>query len=312
MKKVLFILIYIFLIQTEWDIVAQQDPQYTQYALNTMVVNPAFTGARGVPSISVLHRSQWIGLDGAPNTQTLSFSSPISRRVGLGLSVVNDEIGNGTSQETYFDGTFSYTIEISELGRLALGLKAGGHFLNLDFSKLINYGVEPNLVNVDNKFSPNFGIGAHYYTDRFYAGVSLPNILETEHFDGAGQSSSFIASERMNFYVISGYRFDINPNLKLNSGMLVKMVSGAPIQTDVSAGLVFNEKFSFGAAYRFDSAVSALFGLKLYDKLMVGLAYDVETTTLGNTTFNDGSFEVFLRFDFMNRFNRREVSNRFF
>lgn len=291
---------------------AQQDPQYTQYMLNTMVVNPAFTGSRGVSSIGALHRSQWIGLDGAPSTQTLNFSTPLTERVAVGFSAVHDEIGNGASQETYFDLAFSYTLPVSEYGNLALGLKAGAHLLNLDFTKLINYGAETNLPNIDNKFSPNFGLGAYYYSEKFYAGLSVPNLLKTKHFDNSAQSSSFLAAERMNLYLISGYVFDLKRNLKLRPAVLIKAVAGAPIQTDLSANLLFNEKFSIGAAYRWDAALSALFGFQISNKFMLGLAYDVETSELGSTTFNDGSFEVFLRYDFITRLNRQAVKNRFF
>ena len=293
-------------------VTAQQDAQYTQYMLNTMVINPAFSGSRGVSSMGILYRSQWIGLDGAPTTQTLNFSTPVTEKVGVGFSIVNDEIGNGTSQETYFDASFSYTLPISETSNLALGLKAGGHLLNLDFSKLINFGAETNLPNIDQKFSPNFGVGIYYYTENYFAGLSVPNILETTHFDNASQSSSYLATERMNFYLVSGYVFDLNRNLKFKPAILLKAVNGAPLQTDVSASFLFNDKFSLGAAYRWDAAVSALFGFQISNKLMIGMAYDVETSALGSTVFNDGSLEVFLRYDFITRFNRRAVNNRFF
>ena len=293
-------------------VIAQQDPQYTQYMFNTMVINPAFAGSRGVSSIGLLHRSQWIGLDGAPTTQTLNFSTPMSNRVGLGFAIVNDEIGNGTSQQTSFDASFSYTLPVSEIGNLALGLKAGAHLLNIDFSRLVNYGAESNLPNIDQKITPNFGLGAYYYTERFYAGISIPNILETKHFDNSEQSSSLLAAERMNLYLISGYVYELNDNLKLRPAVMFKMVSGAPLQTDLSASMLFNDKFSFGAAYRLNASISALFGFQITNKFLLGLAYDAETTALGNTSFNDGSFEVFLRYDFITRFNRKAINNNFF
>lgn len=293
-------------------VMSQQDPQYTQYMFNTMVINPAFAGSRGVSTIGLLHRSQWIGLDGAPTTQTLNFSTPVTERVGIGFSVVNDEIGNGTSQETYFDAAFSYTLPVSEEASLALGLKAGGHFLSLDFTNLVNYGAETNLPNIDNKFSPNFGLGVYYYTETFYAGLSVPNILETEHFENAAQSSSFLAAEQLNFYLMSGYVYELNRNMKFRPALLLKGVGGAPLQVDLSANMLFNDTFSFGAAYRWDAAVSALVGLQISNKFLLGLAYDVETTALGSTQFNDGSFEVFLRYDFITRLNRKQVKNRFF
>lgn len=291
---------------------AQQDPNYTQYMLNTMVINPAYVGSRGVVSVGGLYRSQWMGLEGAPKTQTLNVETPVGENMGLGLSIVNDNIGDGTVQETYFDVAFSYTIKVNDDSNLAFGLNAGGNLLNIDFTNLINYGVEPNLANIDNKFSPNIGVGVYYYTEKFYAGISAPGLLETEHFENSeDSSSSFLATNRLNIYLTSGYIFELDKKTKLRPSVLLKGVSGAPLQVDLSASFLFNERFTAGAAYRFGSALSGLFGFQITEKFMLGLAYEVATTQLGSTTFNDGSFEVFLRFDFISRY-RREVTNKFF
>ena len=311
--KNLFITLFL-LVASFWTIRGQQDAQYTQYMYNTVAVNPAYAGSRGVLSIAALHRSQWVGLDGAPTTQTLNINSPISDRVGLGLSIVNDEIGNGTNQDTYFDAVFSYTVPTSEEGKLSFGLKAGSHFLNIDFNRLRNYDPSNAAVgqtNIDNKISPNFGAGVYYHTEQFYAGLSIPNFLETEHFDSGGNSNSYIAQERMNWYLITGYVFDINPDLRLKPALLFKAVEGAPLQADLSATVLLNDTFSLGAAYRWDAAMSALVGFQLNEKLMLGLAYDREITELGSTSFNDGSFEIFLRFEFLTRY-KNILAPRFF
>lgn len=284
---------------------AQQDAQYTQYMYNTMTVNPAYAGSRGVLSITGMYRSQWVGLDGAPTTQTLNIHSPVSERVGLGLSILNDEIGNGTNQETYFDGVFSYTIPLSGERKLSFGVKAGGHLLNIDFNKLANYNKEAansGLVNIDQKFSPNFGAGVYYYTRNFYAGLSIPNFLNTKHFDDSASGTSFLAEERLNFYLVTGYVFEPSQRLKFKPALLVRAVQGAPLQVDVSANFLLNDRFTLGAAYRWDAAVSALFGFQINDKFLLGLAYVREITELGGTRFNDGSFEVVLRYEFMTRY----------
>lgn len=289
----------------------QQDPQYTQYMLNPMVINPAVAGSRGATSITGLHRSQWMGLDGAPTTQTLTIDAQPSERIGMGLSVVNDEIGNGTRQETYIDAVFSYSLPVSETGRLAFGLNAGGDWLSLDFTKLVNYGAETNLPNIDRKFSPTVGVGTYYYTEKYFVGLSVPSLLETEHFDNSAAANSYLATERMNFYLMSGAVFEIDRNTKLRPAILAKAVSGAPVQLDFTASVLFNERFSVGAAYRLDAAFSALFGIQISEKFLAGLAYDIETTELGSTQFNDGSFEVFLRYDFLSRF-RKKLDTNFF
>jgi type IX secretion system PorP/SprF family membrane protein len=297
-------------------IFAQQDAQYTQYMFNTMSVNPAYAGSRGQLSIAALYRSQWIGLEGAPETFTLNLHSPIrDSRVGYGVSVVHDNIGDGVVQETYLDAVVSYTIDVSRDAKLSFGLKAGGNLLNLDFNGLRNFDAEPTAAdNIENRFSPNFGLGVYYHTDQFYAGISAPNLLQTEHFDNSQQDANqvqFLSTDRVNFYGIAGYVFDLNWNMKFKPAVLTKVVSGAPLQLDLSASFLFNEKFSFGAAYRWDAAISGLVGFQLNEQLMVGLAYDRETTELGGTQFNDGSFELFLRWELFKSY-QRFVSPRFF
>jgi type IX secretion system PorP/SprF family membrane protein len=295
---------------------AQQDAQYTQYMYNTMSVNPAYVGSRGQLSMAALYRSQWAGLDGAPETFTVNFHSPIrDSRLGYGVSVIHDNIGDGVVQETYLDAAVSYTIDVSQFAKLSFGLKAGGSLLSLDFSGLLNFDAEPvDRENIDNQFAPNFGVGVYYHTDRFYAGLSAPNLLETEYFDNDAQDEDqiqFLSTERINLYFITGYVFDLNYNLKLKPALLTKAVSGAPLQVDLSATFLFNEKFSFGAAYRWDAAVSGLIGFQLSEQLMLGLAYDRETTALGGTQFNDGSFEIFLRWELVKSYQSL-VSPRFF
>lgn len=293
---------------------AQQDAQYTQYMYNTMSVNPAYAGSRGQLSLAALYRSQWVGLEGAPKTFTLNLHSPIrDSRVGYGISVVNDNIGDGVVQETYIDAVVSYTIDVSQDAKLSFGLKGGGNLLSLDFSGLQKYQEEfVDIDNIDNRFTPNFGLGVYYHTDRFYAGFSAPNLLESKHFDNsAGSENSFLSVDRINFYMITGYVFDLNANLKFKPALLTKVVSGAPLQLDLSGTFLFNEKFSFGAAYRWDAAVSGLLGFQLNEQLMIGLAYDRETTDLGGTRFNDGSVEILLRWELVRSY-RRLVSPRFF
>ncbi len=297
---------------------AQQDAQYTQYMYNTMSVNPAYAGSRGQLSIAGLYRSQWVGLDGAPQTFTFNLHSPIrNSNVGYGLSVVNDKIGEGTIQETYIDGLISYTVDVSLQGRLSFGLKLGGNLLNLDFEQLRQrQGFEETVVtdNIENRFSPNVGLGVYYHTNKFYVGLSAPNLLETEHFDNSNSDANeidFLAKDRVNFYMITGYVFDLNDNLKLKPALLTKIVGGAPLQVDVSANFLFAEQFSFGAAYRWDAAVSALAGYQITDQIMVGLAYDKETTDFGATQFSSGSFEIFLRWELLRSFEKL-VSPRFF
>lgn len=291
---------------------AQQEAQYTQYMYNTLSFNPAYAGQRDVFSVVGLHRSQWVGLDGAPRTQTLSMHSPIgdSNKIGLGFSIINDEIG--PTHETNFDIAFSYKIQFSDNSHFAFGLKAGGHLLDVAFSELNAQSAGDQLLqsDIDNKFSPNFGLGLYYRnSDKWYLGLSAPNILETEHFENAALST---AKEHIHFYLMGGYVFDLTDTVKFKPAALLKAVKGAPLQADITGNFLFFDKLTLGAAYRWDAAFSGLAGFQISDELMIGFAYDKETTDLGRKQFNDGSYEVFLRFEILNKKKGRLISPRFF
>ncbi len=277
---------------------AQQDAQYTQYMYNTVSVNPGYAGSRGNLSIAALHRSQWLGLEGAPKTQTLNLHTPLGYRgVGLGLSVVNDQIG--PTSETYFDADFSYTIQLAAEKRLSFGLKGSVHLLDIRFSELTQDPNNPDATlqqDIQNRLSPNIGAGVYYHTETFYAGLSVPRFLETTHFE---ESSLSTAREQMNFYFITGYVWDFHPLWKFKPTLLTKMTLGAPLQVDVSANFMYNEKFIMGAAYRWDAALSGMVGFHISPAFLIGIAYDREVTELGGAAFNDGSFEVILRYDFI-------------
>ena len=280
---------------------AQQDAQYTQYMYNTVSVNPGYTGSRGQLSVAALYRAQWVGLEGAPKTQTFNFHTPVGYRgVGMGLSIVNDQIG--PTSETYFDLDFSYTIQLAAEKRLSFGLKGSVHMLDIRFSELNQDwtnpgGPDPTLQqDIQNKLSPNIGAGIYYHTDKFYLGASVPRLLETSHFD---ESSLSTATEQMNFYFITGYVYQMNPMWKFKPTILAKVVSGAPLQVDGSVNFMYNDKFILGAAYRWDAAVSGMAGFQISPEFLIGLAYDREITELGTARFNDGSFEVILRYDFI-------------
>lgn len=280
---------------------SQQDAQYSQYMYNTVSVNPGYAGSRGHLSIAALYRAQWVGLDGAPKTQTFNFHTPLGYNgVGAGISVVNDQIG--PTSETYLDLDFSYTVLTGKEGRLSFGLKASAHLLDIRFSELNQDltnpgGPDPTLQqDIDNRFSPNIGAGVYYHTTKFYAGLSVPRFLQTSHFD---ESSLSTAREQMNFYLITGYVFDLSAFWRFKPTLLVKAVQGAPLQADFSANFMYNDKFVMGAAYRWDAAVSGLVGFQVSPELMIGMAYDREITELGRAVFNDGSFEIILRYDFI-------------
>ena len=285
---------------------AQQDAQYTQYMYNTININPAYAGSRGVMSIFGLHRTQWVGLDGAPTTNAFSLNTPLNdSNLGLGLSFVNDKIGP-TSDNT-ISADLSYTINTSDTFKLSFGVKASGNFFNLDVNKLNPADpADDNLQPFDNEFSPNIGAGLYLHSDKMYFGLSVPNFLQDKKYN---DNQYAVFQERMNFYAIGGYVFDISQNVKFKPAFLTKLVTGSPLQVDASANFLFMDKFMLGAAYRWDAAVSAMAGFQVTDGLFIGYGYDRETTNLRR--FNSGSHEVFLRFELFNKVSKL-VSPRFF
>lgn len=285
---------------------AQQDAQYTQYMYNTININPAYAGSRGVLSVFGLHRTQWVGLDGAPTTNAFSINTPINNsNLGVGLSFVNDRIG--PTEENTISADISYTVQTSETYKLSFGVKGTANLFSLDVNKLNPADAnDPRLYNFDNNFTPNIGAGVYFHSDKLYVGLSVPNFFETTRYE---DNSISVSKERMNFYLIGGYVFDLSPSVKFKPAFLAKSIEGAPLQLDLSGNFLINEKFTIGAAWRWSAAASVMAGFQITDGLFVGYGYDLETTRLSR--YNSGSHEIFLRFELFNKYNKI-TSPRFF
>ena len=285
---------------------AQQDPQYTHYMYNTMSVNPGYAGQRDVLSATALYRNQWVGVDGAPKTLTFGIHGPLrNERLGLGLNVISDQLG--PSKETSIDVNFSYTIPIGLVDdvKLSFGLKGGLHTLDTDWSKG-RYENPDNAFNQNvNLLSPILGSGLYLHSETWYLGLAVPNILATKHYNDFQES---LATERLHYYFIGGYVFDVSDDIKFKPAFLVKAVSGAPLIADVSLNALFNEKFTLGVAYRWDDSVSGLVGLQISEGLQIGYSYDLTTSNFNN--YNSGTHELMLRFELFGR--RTQLSPRFF
>ncbi len=286
--------------------VAQQDAQYTQYMYNTINFNPAYAGSRGALSIFGLHRSQWVGLDGAPTTNTFSIHSPIrNSNLGFGLSFINDKIG--PTSENQISADISYSLNISNKWLMSFGIKGTANLFNLDVSKLNpETPLDPSLQDLNNYFTPNLGAGIYIHSDKAYFGFSIPNFFETTRYADQTQS---VSKQRMNYYIMGGYVFDINPSIKFKPAFLSKIAEGTPLQIDLSGNFLFYEKIVLGGAWRWNAAWSAMAGYQITDGLFIGYAFDQETTNLAR--FNSGSHEVFLRFELFQK-AERIISPRFF
>ncbi|MFI0490170.1 type IX secretion system membrane protein PorP/SprF [Flavobacterium sp.] len=284
---------------------AQQDAQFTQYMYNTININPAYAGSRGAMSIFALHRTQWVGLDGAPITNTLSINTPLNgSNLGLGVSLINDKIG--PTQNNTFSADLSYTIPTSETYKLSFGVKATGSFFNLDASKLNPVDATDESLQNYNKFTPNIGAGIYLHSDKAYVGFSIPNFIETQQYN---DNEVAIYKQKINYYFIAGYVFNMSDSVKFKPALLSKMVQGAPLQVDISGNFMFNDKFMVGIAYRWSAALSAMVGFQVSDGLYVGYGYDRETTYLKN--YNSGSHEIFLRYEVFNNIDKI-ITPRFF
>jgi type IX secretion system PorP/SprF family membrane protein len=302
MKKRLVLLTLLF---TGFLSFAQQDAQFTQYMYNTININPAYAGSRGVMSIFALHRTQWVGLDGAPVTNTASINTPLNNsNLGLGISIINDKIG--PTDENTISADLSYTIPASETFKLSFGIKATGNLFSLDASKLNPVISDPSIRDYNNKFTPNIGAGIYLHSDKAYVGLSIPNFIESNRYD---DNEVAIFKEKINFYLITGYVFDLNYNVKFKPALLTKIVTGTPAQVDISGNFLFSDKFTVGVAYRWSAAVSAMVGFQVTDGLYLGYGYDLDTTNLAN--YNAGSHEVFLRYEIFKN-NNKITTPRFF
>ncbi|MDR6844405.1 type IX secretion system membrane protein PorP/SprF [Flavobacterium granuli] len=303
MKTKLFSIVMMFAAIASY---AQQDAQYTQYMYNTINVNPAYAGSRGALSFFALHRTQWVGLDGAPVTNTLSANTPFNNsKLGLGVSIINDEIGPSTTNSISAD--ISYSIPVSESYKLSFGVKGTANLFSIDVNKL-NPGdqTDPQFQNFDNEFSPNIGAGLYLHSHKAYIGFSIPNFIETDAYN---DNDVAIYKEKINYYLIGGYVFDLSSSIKFKPTFMTKLVEGSPLQVDLSGNFMFNEKFIVGLAYRWSASVSAMAGFQVSDAFYVGYAYDFETTELDN--YNSGSHEIFLRYEVFKK-NSKIITPRFF
>ena len=291
MKRVLIIFIFcLFAVSSH----AQQDPQYTQYMYNMNVINPAYAGSTEGLALGVLYRSQWAGLDGGPTTFTFAGHAPVGERVGLGISVIGDEIGPVKETNAFVD--FSYTIPVTSDTKLAFGLKGGFTFHDIGIQEgtidLIDLG-DPFFAQNINETTPNIGAGIYFYKpSKYYISVSMPNILDAVHLDSNGNK---IGSETQHLFAAAGYVFDLGENFKLKPHGFLKYASEAPVSFDLNANLFMYDIVEVGVGYRLDDSFSGMVNFLVTPNLRIGYAYDSIQSELDIVT--NSSHEVFLNFD---------------
>ncbi|QAA82582.1 type IX secretion system membrane protein PorP/SprF [Aequorivita sp. H23M31] len=291
MKKHIYILIVLMTVLLFQETQAQQDPQYTQYMYNMNVINPAYAGSKESLSMTALYRDQWSGMKDNPTTITFSAHSPIGEKVGLGLSAIKDELGPVKETNVFVD--FSYTLQMSTNIKLALGLKAGATFHDVGLADLdLQDPGDPFFSeNIKNTY-PNIGAGAYLYGDRFYVGLSVPNMLKSVHLDENGVK---YGSETNHYFATAGYVFQMSDNFKLKPSVMVKSAFDAPVSVDANLNALFYDRFELGASYRLDDSFSGLVGFQVTPNIRIGYAYDHVVSDI--KTVGPASHEVILTFD---------------
>lgn len=278
---------------------AQQEPNYSLYRYTMNVINPAYAGADSMTSFAANLRSQWINVEGAPETQSFFFATPVNDKIGLGVSIVSDQIF--VERQTSVNVDFSYRLQVASATNLFLGLKAGGSSYNIARDNLANIGlpVDPALNNIDNGFKPNFGFGAYLKHDKYFVSLSVPSILSSERIEETNGRVTQ-ATEEAHVYLSGGYNFDISSNAEFRPSVLMRYVAGSPFSADITAAFRFYKRFEIAAAYRTDEAISGLFLFNLADWLDLGYAYDASTRS-EISDVSDGTHEILLRFNFKNK-----------
>jgi len=298
----LFVLVILGLLQVH----AQQDPQYTQYMYNQAILNPAYAGSTEGLSMVALYRNQWSGLDDAPKTITFSGHSPVGKNVGLGLSIISDQIGPVKEHNLYAD--FSYTLQLGETSKLAFGVKAGATVHNRDLKSgtIVLDADDPLFSEDSNSVTPNVGLGTFLHNDKYYVGISVPNMLSSAHLDVNGVK---YGSEVQHYFLTGGYVFQLSPNTKFKPSTMLKSSFSAPLSFDINTNFLLYDKFEIGASYRHEDAVSGLVGFAFTPKIRIGYAYDHVLSDINNAA--KSSHEFFLQFDL--NFPKKEfTSPRFF
>lgn len=290
---------------------AQQDAQYTQYMYNMSVINPAYaTDDSDKINFGLIYRSQWVGAVGAPSTASFFAHTSLAERLEGGISVVHDDIGDVVKDTNLFVD-LAYVFPVGEASKLSLGIKAGLSFFSTNFNGFVYSDPLPDAAFEENlsRTFPNVGTGAFYFTEKFYFGFSIPNLLQSKHLEN---DSGIVTegSEALHFYTTGGYVFNFSERIKFKPAFMAKSVAGAPLSVDLTSNVLYNDKIEFGIAYRISDGISGLFNLRISEAIRLGYAYDYTVSNLGR--FNSGTHEIMLLFDLSKSGKGYDKSPRFF
>lgn len=290
-----FILVFLGLLLMSKSI-GQQEAQFTQYLDNMQYYNPAYVGSRGMMNVSAIHRQQWVGIEGAPMTQVLNINTPLKyESIGLGLNVLNDRIGS--LRQTWINVDFSYSLRFKKHdGRLSFGLKGGINLVNNNLSSLyaVDAGDFLTTQNISNKILPNLGAGVYYHSKHFFAGLSVPRIVES-----LADPMGLNYIDQRHYYLTVGGYFIANRMLKIRPSAMLKVTENAPFALDGSLAFIFYDKFWLGGNYRVLESAGGFFQYQFNNQFKIGYAFDISTSKLFR--HNYGTHEILLSFDFLMR-----------
>jgi type IX secretion system PorP/SprF family membrane protein len=272
---------------------AQQDPMYTQYMDNLLIVNPGFAGTKEIGNFMVVARNQWVAFDGAPRTRTFSFHTPVKDLdIGVGFSVLSDKIGPLTQTGVYFD--YSYWVRLNQDFRLSLGLKGGFSFYRADLTKLETIDPDPIYQrDIFKNFLPNFGVGGFLFSENTYLGVSVPKLVENV-ISREQYSSEYVGREKIHFYMMGGHTFAVNEDIKIKGHSMLKIVKNAPIAFDITAMGGLKDRFWFGAMMRWGDSWGLLAQVYATDDILIGYSYDLSFSELNS--YNNGTHEIMVSY----------------
>ena len=308
MMKVRFIWLILMLLSSSatW---AQQQPMYSQYMFNMMNINPAYAGSRGVTSGTALYRDQWVGIPGSPKTSSFSLDMPLhEKKIGLGIQLYDDRLG--IERSSGINASYAFRIQLTNSGTLSLGLQAGLLNYRANYSEVRTF--QPNDPSFSQNISgwlPAAAAGVYYNSDKFYIGFSTPALLKTKiSYDNSTDVTS-VTGRDLHLFLASGFVVSLNQDLILKPSVLIKAVSGAPVEYDVNANLWIQNTLAFGFSYRTGDALVGMIEFQMSKQLRFGYAYDKTFSNLGS--LNTGTHELMLRMEFGST-NGRVASPRYF
>jgi len=288
---------------------AQQNAQFSQFMWTKLAQNPAYAGSADHLCLTALHRSQWVGLEGAPTTQSFSAHAPFFKeRVGIGLNIIHDDIT--ISNNWNIGMAYSYRMKMNT-GTLSLGVQGTIKYIDVDWDETQALEIDDNAIPQfeTQKYFPDMSAGVYYQTKKFYAGLSVQNLIKAKVNFDEGELIDVIRTDKRHIFAMGGYIFNLSDNVKLNPVFLVKYVRNAPLDIDLNASLIFYDKVWFGLSYRKDDSIDAILQYQASKQIKIGLAYDFTLSELQQV--NRGTYEIMMQYCF--HFNNNKIINiRFF